>query len=43
MDFKFLEGDCKDQNSLDWKISYTIKNILEHRCLKWACMTHLGI
>jgi hypothetical protein len=26
---------------LDWKIPYTIENILDCRCL-WARMTHLG-
>jgi hypothetical protein len=30
------------QNSLDWKVHYTIGNILRHRYLKWAHMTHLG-
>ncbi len=33
----------KNQNSLDWKISYTIRKILRFRCLKWACMIHLNI
>jgi len=33
---KFLEGDCKGQNSLDWNVPYTILNPLECRCLKWA-------
>jgi hypothetical protein len=28
---------------MDWGIPYTIKNILEFRCLKWNHMTHLGI
>jgi hypothetical protein len=30
------------QNSLNWKVLYTIENILKPRCLKWALMTHLG-
>ncbi len=38
---KFSEGDCKGQNSLDWKVSYIIGKLLECRCLKWARMTHL--
>jgi len=38
---KSLEGDCRGQNSLDWKVPYIIGNILEHRCLKLVCMTHL--
>jgi hypothetical protein len=40
---EFLKGDCKGQNSLVWRIPYTIRKLLECRCLKWACMTHLGI
>jgi hypothetical protein len=36
---KFLESDFKGQNSLDWKVPYTIGKFLKHRCLKWACMT----
>ncbi len=39
--FEFSESDCKDQNPLDWKITYIIGKLLEHRCLKWARMTHL--
>jgi hypothetical protein len=38
-----LKGDCKGQNSLDWKVICIIENILERKCLKWARMTHLGI
>ncbi len=37
----FQKGDYRGQNSLDWKIPYTIENILDCRCL-WARMTHLG-
>ncbi len=40
--FESLKGNCKGQNTLDWKVLYTIEKILKHRCLKWACMTHLG-
>jgi hypothetical protein len=40
--FESLEGDCKGQNSMDIRVSYIIGKFLEHRCLKWACMTHLG-
>jgi hypothetical protein len=36
-----LENDCKRQNSLDLRITYTIQNLLERRCLKWFCITHL--
>jgi hypothetical protein len=39
--FEFLEGNCRGQNSLDWKIPYIIENFLERRCLKCARMTHL--
>jgi hypothetical protein len=39
---KSSKGDCKGQNSLDWKVLYTIGKLLKLRCLKWACMTHLG-
>ncbi len=38
---EFLKNDCKGQNPLDWRIPYIIKNLLERRCLKWVCMTHL--
>ncbi len=31
-----LESDCRGQNSLDWKVTYIIENILERRCLKGA-------
>jgi hypothetical protein len=36
------EGDCKNQNSLNWKVFYIIAKLLEYKCLKWAHMTHLG-
>ncbi len=35
------ENDCKGQNPLIWRVPYIIKKLLEHRCLKWARMTHL--
>jgi hypothetical protein len=41
--FKFSESDRRGENSLDWKIPYTIEKILKHRCLKWACTSHLSI
>jgi hypothetical protein len=40
---KFLEGDCRGQNSMDWRLLYIIRKLLKHRCLKWAHMTHLDI
>jgi hypothetical protein len=39
---EFLKNDYKDQNSLDYKFPYIIEKLLEHRCLKWDHMTHLG-
>jgi hypothetical protein len=38
---KFLEGNCKGQNPMDWKFLYIIGKLLKRRCLKWARMTHL--
>jgi hypothetical protein len=32
---------CRGQNLLDWKVFYIIGKLLERKCLKWACMTHL--
>jgi len=37
------ESNCKGQNSMDWKVLYTIGKLLKHRYLKWACITHLDI
>jgi hypothetical protein len=37
------KGNFRGQNSLDWTNPYTIKNLLEYRCLKWVPMTHLDI
>ncbi len=37
------KGDCRGQNSLDWRIFYIIGNLLKRKCVKWACMTHLDI
>jgi len=37
-----LESDYKGQNPIA-QVLYTIGNLLKHRCLKWACMTHLDI
>jgi hypothetical protein len=39
---KILESNFKGQNSLNWKVHYTIGKILKHKCLKWAHMTHLS-
>jgi hypothetical protein len=40
---KSSESNCKGQNSLDWGVPYIIRKILELKCLKWSCMTHLDI
>jgi hypothetical protein len=39
--FESSKNNCRGQNSMDQGFHYTIGNILEHRCLKWARMTHL--
>ncbi len=39
---KYSEGNCKGQNTLDWEFLFIIEKLLEPRCPKWACMTHLG-
>ncbi len=36
------EINFRGQNSLDWRVPCIIKKLLEHRCLKWTCMTYLG-
>jgi hypothetical protein len=38
---KFSESNLRRQNSLDWKLPYTIGNLLR-RSLKWAHMIHLS-
>jgi hypothetical protein len=38
--FECSKSDCKGQTSLDW---YTIRKLLERKCLKWARMSHLSI
>jgi hypothetical protein len=39
---EFSEVDCMGQNPLDWGVFYIMRKLLDHRCLKWAHMTHLG-
>jgi len=41
--FKSLESDYRGQNPLNWGVLYVFGKLLEPRCLKWACMTHLDI
>jgi len=38
---KSSKSDFRGQNPLNWGVIYIITKLLEHRCLKWACMTHL--
>jgi hypothetical protein len=40
---EYSEGDCKGKKLLDWKVPYIIGKLLERRCLKCVCMTHLDI
>jgi hypothetical protein len=38
---KSSKSNYRGQNSLEWSVSYIIGKLLECRCLKWVCMTHL--
>jgi hypothetical protein len=38
---EFSKSNCRGQNSLDWRVHYIIENLLECRCFKWACTSHL--
>jgi hypothetical protein len=40
---KSSESNCRGQNPLDWGVPYIIGKLLEIKCLKWACITHLDI
>jgi hypothetical protein len=40
---KILESDFRSQNPLNRDVLYIIGKLLEHRCLRWACMTRLDI
>jgi len=40
--FEFSQSNLMHQNSLDWKVLYTIGKLLRHKCLKLACMIHLS-
>jgi hypothetical protein len=40
---KFSKGECKGQNTLDWKVPYIIGKLLERKFLEWALITHLNI
>jgi hypothetical protein len=43
MDSQIFREQFQGSNHLDWRFSYTIEKLLERKCLKWACMTHLDI
>jgi hypothetical protein len=43
MDSQIFRERLQGLNPMDWKVLYIIEKFLEHRCLKWACMTHLDI
>jgi hypothetical protein len=40
---KSLENNFRGQNPLYREVLYIIGKLLERRCLKWACTTHLDI
>jgi hypothetical protein len=40
---KFSKSNFRGQNPSDWDVPYNVENVLEHRCLKWVCMTNLDI
>jgi len=43
MDFWIFRKEFQGKKtSLDWKVPYTIRKLLECRCLKWACTSHLS-
>jgi len=39
---KFVKGNFRNQNSLNWKVHYIIGKLLKFRCLKLAFMTDLS-
>ncbi len=40
---EFSKGNCRGQNSMAQKVLYIIGKLLQRRCPKWACITHLNI
>jgi len=38
-----LESDLRGQNPMAYGVIYIIGNLLERRCLKWACIAHSNI
>jgi len=39
---EYLKSNWRGQNSLDWRFSYTIENILKLKYLKWDHMIHFS-
>jgi hypothetical protein len=35
--------ECRGQNTSHWRVLYTVEKVLNCRCLKWPCMSHLDI
>jgi hypothetical protein len=42
MDSQIFKEQFEGQNSLDYKIHFTIENLLRCRCLKWGPIIHLN-
>jgi hypothetical protein len=40
---KTSEFDCRGQNTSPWGVLHAIWKLLECRCQKWPCMSHLDI
>jgi len=40
---KTSESNYRGQNSMACGVLYIIRKLLEHKCLKWACIAHLDI
>jgi hypothetical protein len=40
---KTSEFDCRGQNTLPWGVIHVIEKLLNCRCRKWPCMSHLDI
>jgi len=40
---KTSESNCTGQTSMSYGILYIIGKLLEHKCLKWACIAHFNI
>jgi hypothetical protein len=43
MDSRIFRRQLQRSKLIELNFFYTIKKLLRIRCLKWACMTHLGI